>query len=317
MEAELADELRDPDHDNHLDRLLTPPEAARAHALKGERDQATAIWRELAAEGGSAGNDAAADYIDHVLRHWYGDVEWSALENTKAKIGESVLTVMWTGLLLERQGMLTEALAVYSEVIDQMTQAEVKSSRWAVLMATGRRRVKWAMGLELSGLDLLGEAGEVEAVDKYFNLLDLLRQPRIAHGWVVAWSRDELIMAREQWPRRVTAASVEAYYQQFESALRSCDERVMIELWTFGTFGKCVEAAEQLLAVSAAGEPTHGATRRDRVGVAWPPGRNQPCWCGSERKYKRCCGTGRPQESREAWGPAGLRAGAEVAVGRV
>jgi len=24
--------------------------------------------------------------------------------------------------------------------------------------------------------------------------------------------------------------------------------------------------------------------------LAWPPGRNEPCWCGSGRKYKRCCG---------------------------
>ncbi|MBS1889431.1 MAG: SEC-C domain-containing protein [Actinobacteria bacterium] len=24
--------------------------------------------------------------------------------------------------------------------------------------------------------------------------------------------------------------------------------------------------------------------------VAWPPGRNEQCWCGSGRKYKRCCG---------------------------
>jgi tetratricopeptide (TPR) repeat protein len=24
--------------------------------------------------------------------------------------------------------------------------------------------------------------------------------------------------------------------------------------------------------------------------VAWPPGRNDACWCGSGRKYKRCCG---------------------------
>ena len=23
--------------------------------------------------------------------------------------------------------------------------------------------------------------------------------------------------------------------------------------------------------------------------VAWPPGRNDPCWCGSGRTYKRCC----------------------------
>jgi len=24
--------------------------------------------------------------------------------------------------------------------------------------------------------------------------------------------------------------------------------------------------------------------------LLWPPGRNDPCWCRSERKYKRCCG---------------------------
>lgn len=27
----------------------------------------------------------------------------------------------------------------------------------------------------------------------------------------------------------------------------------------------------------------------DRV-IDWPPGRNDPCWCGSGRKHKRCCG---------------------------
>ena len=26
-------------------------------------------------------------------------------------------------------------------------------------------------------------------------------------------------------------------------------------------------------------------------GLPWPPGRNDPCWCGSGRKYKRCCDT--------------------------
>ncbi|HWG74487.1 MAG TPA: SEC-C metal-binding domain-containing protein [Acidimicrobiales bacterium] len=29
--------------------------------------------------------------------------------------------------------------------------------------------------------------------------------------------------------------------------------------------------------------------RRDDA-VAWPPGRNAPCWCGSDHKYKTCCG---------------------------
>lgn len=26
------------------------------------------------------------------------------------------------------------------------------------------------------------------------------------------------------------------------------------------------------------------------TGIAWPVGRNDPCWCGSGRKYKKCCG---------------------------
>lgn len=25
--------------------------------------------------------------------------------------------------------------------------------------------------------------------------------------------------------------------------------------------------------------------------ITWPPGRNDACWCGSGRKYKKCCGT--------------------------
>jgi tetratricopeptide (TPR) repeat protein len=29
---------------------------------------------------------------------------------------------------------------------------------------------------------------------------------------------------------------------------------------------------------------------QDGRAVAWPPGRNDPCWCGSGTKYKRCCG---------------------------
>lgn len=36
----------------------------------------------------------------------------------------------------------------------------------------------------------------------------------------------------------------------------------------------------------------HYGAERFRVGeaVAWPPGCNEPCWCGSGRKYKKCCG---------------------------
>ena len=32
--------------------------------------------------------------------------------------------------------------------------------------------------------------------------------------------------------------------------------------------------------------------------IAWPPGRNEPCWCGSGRKYKKCCAAPTPGGAR-------------------
>lgn len=39
------------------------------------------------------------------------------------------------------------------------------------------------------------------------------------------------------------------------------------------------------------------ALDRSRV-IAWPPARNAPCWCGSGRKYKKCCAAPGPDGSR-------------------
>jgi hypothetical protein len=44
-------------------------------------------------------------------------------------------------------------------------------------------------------------------------------------------------------------------------------------------------------------DPEQESTRTRYLGalpedasIAWPPGRNAPCWCASGRKYKKCCG---------------------------
>lgn len=44
------------------------------------------------------------------------------------------------------------------------------------------------------------------------------------------------------------------------------------------------EDPEEARAAYAVDRMTHGEV------IAWPPGRNEPCWCGSGRKYKKCCG---------------------------
>jgi uncharacterized protein YecA (UPF0149 family) len=44
-------------------------------------------------------------------------------------------------------------------------------------------------------------------------------------------------------------------------------------------------------ATARAGYAADLARRGDPSLIAWPPGRNQRCWCESGRKYKQCCGT--------------------------
>lgn len=52
----------------------------------------------------------------------------------------------------------------------------------------------------------------------------------------------------------------------------------------------CAERDRQPDSADARAEyAAHLAAKADRDLIAWPPGRNQPCWCGSGRKYKKCC----------------------------
>ena len=47
-----------------------------------------------------------------------------------------------------------------------------------------------------------------------------------------------------------------------------------------------------------AGYAAHLARTGDPGVARFPPGRNEPCWCRSRRKYKKCCAAPLPAESR-------------------
>ncbi len=51
----------------------------------------------------------------------------------------------------------------------------------------------------------------------------------------------------------------------------------------------CAEQGQQPDSEARAGYAAQLAANADPSVVSWPPGRNQPCWCGSGRKYKKCC----------------------------
>ncbi len=51
----------------------------------------------------------------------------------------------------------------------------------------------------------------------------------------------------------------------------------------------CAEQGAQPDSEARATYAAHLAAHAEPGIVSWPPGRNQPCWCGSGRKYKKCC----------------------------
>lgn len=51
----------------------------------------------------------------------------------------------------------------------------------------------------------------------------------------------------------------------------------------------CAERGEEPGRASRANYAAELARLHDPSPISWPAGRNEPCWCGSRRKYKKCC----------------------------
>ncbi|MGH2712718.1 MAG: SEC-C metal-binding domain-containing protein [Thermoleophilaceae bacterium] len=116
--------------------------------------------------------------------------------------------------------------------------------------------------------------------------------------WALAWfPPDQLGSALARWPELAgELGDPTAYAQSVEGHLRllhrETGRRPSIAPLDVDEFSDW--------AASEGYDPDSGATRSQfaaelvRTGdsIAWPPGRNDPCWCRSGRKYKRCCGAG-------------------------
>jgi hypothetical protein len=114
--------------------------------------------------------------------------------------------------------------------------------------------------------------------------------------WALAWfPPDQRAAAIERWPTLADDfADPVTYSRRLEGRLRSL-------LQATGERPRLAAIeVEQLITWSAVQgyDPDSGEARSQfaaelaRTGraLAWPPQRNEPCWCGSGLKYKRCCG---------------------------
>lgn len=129
---------------------------------------------------------------------------------------------------------------------------------------------------------------------------DLLAPPPRPLGeqqvaWTLAWfAPDQHAAALARWPSLHEDLDDPATYnRRLEGHLRH---------WHRETARRPSIAAldvDELVAwaAEAGRDPDTGSARslfaaelaRTGRAIAWPPGRNDPCWCRSGRKYKRCC----------------------------
>jgi tetratricopeptide (TPR) repeat protein len=108
---------------------------------------------------------------------------------------------------------------------------------------------------------------------------------------------DEFALAVEAWPAFAAdwaAGGHEAYALELDRRMRAIApgaprHPVVAPL----TVARVVALAQDNDLDAAASEVRARAAydvAQEGDALAWPPGRNEPCWCGSGRKYKKCCG---------------------------
>lgn len=119
------------------------------------------------------------------------------------------------------------------------------------------------------------------------------RQAQLAVAWFPA---DQYERALEIWPRFADdyeRGSYASYCARLELMMRDLRAEGATRLAPTP-----IEIDDYIRWCGAQGlDPEDSNSRAgyagDRTGEdlapLWPPGRNQPCWCGSGRKYKKCC----------------------------
>jgi hypothetical protein len=198
--------------------------------------------------------------------------------------GEHQLALRWFDMALSRCTV---------QLHDGSSSAAELGASVSTLVAR-RRRVRSVLGLPTDELDKAAAPGG-RSPDVAFQ--GHLPAGRAAPGTVVRvlfWPRDQVQAAHRQWPTLVQTPETESVILEREMENRQlvAEDGVRIIMVPV--------TVQQLLdhATRTGGDPLDSSTRirllherYDRDGgLPWPPPRNQQCWCGSDRKYKKCCG---------------------------
>lgn len=292
-------------------------------AYPEERDE---IMLEMAGQWSAAGDDDRALKIyDEVIAtaSEQEDVQWAIVEKieildrrgrqdevraeierlTSTRVDPGPAALM--GEFFEARGQLDEALSWYNiSCRDFLTDPDQDSEPEIGFVDTeldGRARVREALGLPPDELDR-------RVADKRAEMATMLDRfarrgaspDRRSSGLGTFFVRSDVKRAFAEGLVHVEDPEdddVASYFRRVERGWRTTSREGGVT-----TIAILPTTVDDLLKYGEehGRDPKDQQTRmdylQDRVNegvptLHWPPERNQPCWCGSGRKYKKCCGS--------------------------
>jgi hypothetical protein len=181
------------------------------------------------------------------------------------------------------------ALAERAAATDQSAEpASADDAGLLFFLLQQRHRVRHALGLSHDAHDSLAERLETRLANT--------AAPAAAEPAddLLFWPRAEFDRMVAQWP-----ALAEPYGATWEEH-RAHLERELVRLAGLGRTGLTLLTGSVTGLTGYAGRDGDPTDQKTRAGYAerlaagsgqitWPPERNEPCWCGSGSKYKKCC----------------------------
>lgn len=234
-------------------------------------------------------------------RHLEADALWEELRKADP---EGVWTLNAGGMAYNEVGRFDEALEWLTSGLRLELDRE-DAERIVGQLSDARRVALRELGLERDALEAEVEAFRRHAAEGEERQLAEIRAaartagiPVQGRSMTIAWVGPEAdAVARERWPRWGESLIADAPFGELAERMeRRLRERradgdgplqiVTIDLDAYADWCERNghDPADRASRAMFVHEPQEGEGRR------WPPGRNEPCWCGSARKYKRCCG---------------------------
>ncbi|MET8877702.1 SEC-C domain-containing protein [Nocardia sp. NPDC004604] len=156
-------------------------------------------------------------------------------------------------------------------------------------LAMARGRIRDALGLPEDSIDRAAEEGKQQWLDQIIGGRSGAAHPSATS--VLYWPESEFAAALKRWP--TLRDKYETYDEHRKLVERTLRDLPSVARIAVATVAGLIDYAESIDA-----DPALAHTRAEYAAelaetgyvLVWPPGRNEPCWCGSGRKYKKCCG---------------------------